>query len=186
MLTWGAWIKLMASLSPHDRAKCLSLTGLTFLCFPPIYLYGFGEKVEPITAPWTRMPAQLISTPEIWEYEKSIYGLGISYNAPDGQRIKAWMYVDRARYDAANISKTTPLFVDIEDTQSGTIARRLSTNDTVLSDPSLRQLVNETSDRKAVEGIVFFCTLSLLSFVGAAVTYWHNLRNKKQQSAVGP
>jgi len=185
MLTWGAWIKLMRSLPPHDRVKCLIMVGFAFLCFLPIFLLGYGEKIEPITAPWTRIPASLISKPEIWDYDKSIYSLGVRYYSPNGQRAKAWMYVDRARYDNANVSKVTPLFVEIEDTFSGPIARTLSTHDKILSDPSIRQRVNETSDRKAVEGIVFFCALSLLSFAGAAVMYWEDRRNKKQQRTVG-
>lgn len=184
MLTWGVWIKLMRSMPAHDRVKCLLLTGIAFLFLLPIFLYNFGEKIEPVTAPWVRTPASLTSNPEIWEYDKSIYGVGVRYNAPNGQRVKTWMYVDRSRYDNANVSKATPLFVEVENTLSGPIARTLSTKDEILSDPSLRQRVNETSDRKAVEGIVFFCTFSLLSFAGAAVIHWQNLRNKKQQRAV--
>jgi len=184
MLTWGAWIKLMRSLEPHDRAKCLLGAGFAFLCFLPIFIYNLNIKVEPIAAPWVRLPASLASDVEPWEYDKSIYTVSIYYNAASGRRTKAPIYIYRSRYDAANISKSTPLFVEIEDTLSGPIARTLSTKDEILSNPALRQRVNEASDRKAVEGIVFFCTLSLLSFAGAAVIHWQNLRNKRQQGAI--
>ncbi len=184
MLTWGAWIKLMRSLPAQDRVKCLVLNGCALLCLLPIFLYGFGEKINPVTAPWVRMPALLSSKPEIWEYDKSIYGIGVRYNAPNGQKLKAWIYVDRSRYDNANISKATPLFVEVEDTLSGPIVRTLSTEDEILSDPSLRQRVNETSDRKAATGMMFVCTLSLLSFSGAAVIHWQSLRNKKLQRTI--
>lgn len=184
MLTWGAWIKQMRSLPPHDRAKCLLGTGFAFLCFLPIFIYNLNIKVEPIAAPWVRLPASLASDVEPWEYDKSIYTASIYYKTPGGRRTKAGIYIYRSRYDAANISKATPLFVEIEDTLSGPIARTLSTEDEILSDLSLRHYVNEKSDQKAVEGIVFFCTLSLLSFIGAAVIHWQNLRNKRQQGAV--
>lgn len=184
MLTWGAWIKLLRSMPPHDRAKCLFGAGFAFLCFLPLFVYNLNIKVEPIAAPWVRLPASLASDLESWEYDKSIYTVSIYYNAPNGRRTKARMYIYRSRYDATNISKATPLFVEIEDTPSGSVARTLSTKYQLLSDPSLRQRVNETSDRKAIEGIVFFCTLSLLSFAGAAVIHWQNLRNKKRQRAV--
>ncbi|WP_085624206.1 MULTISPECIES: hypothetical protein [unclassified Pseudomonas] len=180
MLTWRAWIEIMQALEPHKRMTCMLLIGFIFLCFIPIFLTSWKSSTQPVTAPWVRVPATLTSKPQLWEHDKSFYGFGISYTEPGGKLIKTWVYAEKARLDAVNLTKTTPLFVDVEDALSGSIVRRLSTSDEILYDQVIKQYVIETYNREAVEGIVFFSLLSLASFVAAGVMHWQNRKRKRQ------
>lgn len=183
MLTWRAWVEIMQALEPHKRMTSMLLIGFIFLCFIPIYLTNWNSSTQPVTAPWVRVPATLTSKPELWEHDKSIYSFGITYTEPSGHLIKTWVYAEKARFDAANLSKATPLFADVEDALAGSIVRQLSTSDEILYDQAIKKYVIETYNREAVEGIVFFSLLSLASFVAAGVMHWQ-IRKCKRQSEI--
>ncbi|HGM4962861.1 TPA: hypothetical protein ACKP0L_001129 [Pseudomonas putida] len=180
MLTWRAWIEMMKELEPHRRMTCMLLIGSIFLCFIPFYLTSWRDSTQLVNAPWVRVPATLVSKPQIWSHDRSYYGFGIAYNEPAGKRIETWVYAEKARFDAADLSKATPLFVEIEDSLSGPTVRRLSTSEEILYDPSIKKYVIETYNREAVEGIVFFSLLGLASFVAAGVMHWQNRQRKKK------
>ncbi|MCO7593085.1 MULTISPECIES: hypothetical protein [Pseudomonas] len=182
MLTWRAWIKMMQALEPHKRVTCMLFAGFIFLCFLPLFFMNWEKSTQPATSPWVRAPAALASNPETWRHDKSLYSFAIVYKQPERQPVKTWVYAHKARYDAAKISKTTPLFVEVEDALSGPIVRRLSASDETLYDPALKQYVIETYNRQSVEGIVFFSTLGLASFIAAGVMHWQNRQRKKQQA----
>ncbi|MCE7763296.1 hypothetical protein GQL56_11655 [Pseudomonas putida] len=180
MLTWQSWIQMMHALEPGKRVSCLLLAGSIFSCLALAPLAVWREEPAPVTAPWVSVRATLASEPEAWDYDKSIYTFRIAYKEPSGQVTKRRIYAHKARYDAANINKKTPFFVEIEDALSGPIVRRLSTGNEVLYEPALKQYVIEIYNRALLDGIVFFSLLGLASFVAAGVMHWQNRQRKKE------
>jgi hypothetical protein len=134
--------------------------------------------MPPVTGPWIRVPAHITSAPEKWKPDRSLYSFNIAYRAKNGQKIQSQVFAHKSRYDAANISKTTPLFVEVIDTLPHPIVRRLSTQDEVLYDPALRQFVRERNHWELIEVIVFCCMFSLASFIAAGIIYWQNRKRK--------
>ncbi|KYC24721.1 MULTISPECIES: hypothetical protein [Pseudomonas] len=179
MLTWQSWMQMMRALEPGKRVTCLLFAGSIFFCFVLAQLTMRTEDPEPITAPWVSVRATLASAPDTWDYDKSLYTFQITYKEPSGQVTRRRIYAQKTRYDAANINKKTPLFVEIEDALSGPIVRRLSTDNEVLYEPSLKQYVIEIYNLALLEGTVFFSLLSLASFGAAGVMHWQNRQRKK-------
>ncbi|MEN5217352.1 hypothetical protein ABE484_15960 [Pseudomonas pudica] len=179
MLTWSSWLQMMCALDPAQRVTSLLFVGTFFACLALAHLTVWKEAPEPVTAPWVSVRAALASAPETWDYDKSLYTFRIAYKEPSGQVTRRRIYAQKTRYDAANINKKTPLFVEIEDALSGPIVRRLSTDNEVLYEPSLKEYVIEIYNRALLEGTVFFSLLSLASFGAAGVMHWQNRQRKK-------
>ncbi|MDZ3996246.1 hypothetical protein [Pseudomonas sp. Teo4] len=183
MFTWRSWLKLMRSLEPHKRVKVLTWLGILYLCLTPVFLIGWETDPEPIGVPWPRIPATLSSNVKTWDYDHSLYTFAVKHKTPEGKTHKVWLYSNKALFDAANITPTTPLFVDIENTKSSPAVSRLVTEKGVsLYDPSLRAQTIKTNNLKAMEPILFFSVLGLLSFAGAGVLHYKNKRHDEAQT----
>ncbi|PYG73437.1 hypothetical protein N436_04920 [Pseudomonas sp. RV120224-01b] len=180
MLTWSSWLQMMRALDPAKRVTSLLFVGTFFACLALAHLTVWKEAPEPVTAPWVSVRAALASAPETWDYDRSLYTFRIAYKEPSGQVTQRRVYTHKARYDAANINKKTPLFADIEDALTGPIIRRLSTGSGVLYEPALKEYVIEKYNRGLLEGLVFFSLLSLVSFIAAGVMHWQNRKRKRQ------
>ncbi|MFJ4453669.1 hypothetical protein ACIP1G_07245 [Pseudomonas sp. NPDC089392] len=183
MLTWSSWLQMMRALEPVKRVTSLLFVGTFWACLALAHLTVWKEAPEPVAAPWVSVRVTFASAPETWDYDRSLYTFRIAYKEPSGQVTQRRVYTHKARYDAANIDKKTPLFAEIEDALTGPIIRRLSTRSEVLYEPALKEYVNEKYNRGLLEGIVLCSLPSLASFVAAGVMHWQN-RKRKRQSVI--
>ncbi|NIE74462.1 hypothetical protein F3J45_08450 [Pantoea sp. Ap-967] len=165
-------LKLLRELPPQKQAKTLLLTGILLLSLGSNFILMQDVHETSDEASWSRVSASLTSQPEIWKSDKSLYTFGIKFQSADGVHAKTYLYAQKARFEAANLERSTPLLVDIANTEKGSIAERLiAPNGMVLYDPALAAYVTNVRNRETARAVIIFTGAGIGLLIGAAVIY---------------
>ncbi|WP_449434617.1 hypothetical protein [Pseudomonas putida] len=172
MNIWQYSLKLMRELPPHDQVKLLLISGLFLLTLSACFTLMWREQNLSSEVSWSRVPASIISKPEIWNSDKSLYTFAIKFNTSDKKHHTAYLYAEKLYYDAANLDRNTPLLADIETTEKGAKAKRLiAPNGMILYDPLLETHITNAHNREVTLAVILFSVIGISNFIAAAAIY---------------
>ncbi|MGE8112300.1 hypothetical protein [Pseudomonas sp. NPDC086566] len=173
MNIWQYSLKLMRELPPRKQAKALLLGGILNLILSAGFTLMWHEHEKTSEESWLRVPASLTSKPETWDSDRSLYTFSIRFKTSNGKRYNPHLYAEKIYYDAANLDRNAPLFVDIATSKSAaTVQRLIAPNGMVLYDPAMAAHVTHVRNRETTLAVIIFSFSGISILIATAVIYF--------------
>ncbi|WP_146049000.1 hypothetical protein [Pseudomonas putida] len=170
---WQYSLKLMRELPPRKQAKALLLGGILNLILSASFSLMWREHKKTSEESWLRVPASLTSKPETWDSDRSLYTFSIIFKTSNGKRYNPHLYAEKIYYDAANLDRNTPLFVDIATSKgTATVQHLIAPNGMFLYDSAMAAHVTNVRNRETTLAVIIFSFSGISILIAAAVIYY--------------